>query len=110
MTSNVDEVCWPFGMSLLVYPTDRPAHLRLCRLLSVGKKRGGKAKCILTFDDLVDWSEGLIAVLVPDAADDVCALRLRKLRDLFGDRAHMALTLRRRPNDQMRLRELSNLA
>jgi error-prone DNA polymerase len=62
------------GMSVLVYPTDRPAYSRLCRLLSVGKKRGGKAKCILTFDDLADWSEGLIAVLIPDTADDVCAL------------------------------------
>ena len=30
------------GMSVLVYPTDRPAYSRLCRLLSVGKKRGGK--------------------------------------------------------------------
>ncbi|UGV24677.1 error-prone DNA polymerase [Rhodopseudomonas boonkerdii] len=98
------------GMSLLVYPTDRPAYSRLCRLLSVGKKRGGKAKCILDWADVVDWNEGLVAVLVPDQADDVCLLRLRKLRDVFGDRAYVALTLRRRPNDQMRLHELSNLA
>jgi error-prone DNA polymerase len=98
------------GMSVLVYPTDRPAYSRLCRLLSVGKKRGGKAKCILNWEDVVDWSEGLIAVLDPDTADDVCALRLRKLREAFGDRAHMALTLRRRPNDQMRIHELTNLA
>ena len=25
------------GMSILVYPTDRPAYSRLCRLLSLGK-------------------------------------------------------------------------
>ena len=49
-------------------------------------------------------------MLVPDVADDACALRLRRLRDTFGDRAYMALTLRRRPNDQMRLHELNNLA
>jgi error-prone DNA polymerase len=73
------------GTSVLVYPTDRPAYSRLCRLLSVGKKRGGKAKCILTFEDLVDWSGGLLAVLIPDVADDICALRLRRLRDTFGD-------------------------
>jgi error-prone DNA polymerase len=54
------------GNSVLVYPTDRLAYSRLCCLLSVGKKRGGKAKCILNWEDLVDWSEGLIAVLVPD--------------------------------------------
>ncbi|MDH8096132.1 hypothetical protein QIG34_27655, partial [Klebsiella pneumoniae] len=29
------------GMSLLVYPTDRPAYARLCRLLSLGKARAG---------------------------------------------------------------------
>ncbi len=98
------------GMSVLVYPTDRRAYSRLCRLLSVGKKRGGKAKCILNWQDLIDWSEGLIAVLIPDVADDACALRLRRLRDTFGDRAYMALTLRRRPNDQMRIHELNNLA
>src|SRR6201747_1233245 len=98
------------GMSVLVYPTDRPAYARLCRLLSVGKKRGGKAKCILNWEDLVDWSDGLIAVLVPDTADNACALRLRRLRDTFGDRAYLALTLRRRPNDQMRIHDLNNLA
>jgi error-prone DNA polymerase len=98
------------GMSLLVYPTNRPAYSRLCRLLSVGKKRGGKAKCVLEWADVVDWNGGLIAVLVPDGADDVCARRIRKLRDVFGDRAYLALTLRRRPNDQLRLHELTNLA
>jgi error-prone DNA polymerase len=98
------------GMSLLVYPTNRPAYSRLCRLLSIGKKRGGKAACILEWSDVIDWQEGLIAVLVPDQADEACALRLRKLRDVFGDRAYLALTLRRRPNDQLRLHELSGLA
>src|SRR6201999_4538462 len=58
------------GTSVLVYPTDRPAYSRLCRLLSIGNKRAGKAKCILTFEDLVDWSDGLIAVLIPDTADN----------------------------------------
>jgi error-prone DNA polymerase len=98
------------GSSLLVYPTDRAAYSRLCRLLSIGKKRGGKAKCILEWTDVVDWQEGLIAVLVPDQADDVCAQRLRKTRFVFGDRAYLALTLHRRPNDQLRLHELSHLA
>ena len=61
------------GMSVLVYPIDRPAYARLCRLLSLGKKRGGKARCHLDWSDVVAYGEGLIAVLVPDAADDTCA-------------------------------------
>ena len=98
------------GMSVLVYPTDRPAYARLCRLLSLGKKRAGKARCHLDWSDVVAYGEGLIAVLVPDTADETCALQLRRLREAFGDRAYLALTLRRRPNDQLRLHELSNLA
>ena len=98
------------GPSVLVYPTDRAAYARLCRLLSLGKQRAGKAKCHLDWQDLVAYSDGLIAVLVPDQADETCALRLRRLREAFGDRAYMALTLRRRPNDALRLHQLSNLA
>ncbi|BBU64026.1 error-prone DNA polymerase 1 (plasmid) [Methylosinus sp. C49] len=98
------------GMSVLVYPTDRAAYGGLCRLLSLGKKRGGKAKCILEWADLVAYGEGLIVILVPDEADETCGLRLRRLRDAFGDRAYLALTLRRRPNDQLRIHELSTMA
>lgn len=98
------------GTSILVYPTDRAAYGRLCRLLSLGKKRGGKSKCMLEWADLVAYSDGLICILVPDEADETCGLRLRRLRDAFGDRAYLALTLRRRPNDQLRIHELSNMA
>ena len=98
------------NMSLLVYPTDKAAYARLCRLLSAGKRRGGKGKCHLDWDDVVTWNEGLIAVLLPDMADDVTALHLRRVRDTFADRAYMALTLRRRPNDALRLHELNALA
>src|SRR3984893_12645181 len=98
------------GMSVLVYPADRPAYARLCRLLSLGKKRGGKAQCRLDWSDLAAYGEGLIAVLVPDEADATCALHLRRRREAFGDRAYMALTLRRRPNDALRLHDLSTMA
>src|ERR1700744_6112358 len=38
------------GTSLLVYPTDRKAYGRLCRLLTVGKKGAGKGACH------IDWA------------------------------------------------------
>ncbi|BCM21088.1 error-prone DNA polymerase [Mesorhizobium sp. J8] len=98
------------GTSLLAYPTDRDAYSRLCRLLSLGKARAGKAKCHLEWSDVVAYGDGLIAVLLPDMADEILALRLRHLREAFGDRAYMALTLRRRPNDQLRIHELAMLA
>ena len=98
------------GYSVLVYPTDRPGYSRLCRLLSLGKKRAGKAKCELGWSDLIAYGDGLITVLVPDTANEDCALRLRRLHEAFGDRGYLALSLRRRPNDHLRLHELSNLA
>jgi error-prone DNA polymerase len=49
-------------------------------------------------------------VLVPDEADDTCALHLRRLAKAFADRAYLALTLRRRPNDALRLHDLSAMA
>src|SRR3712207_3792375 len=52
------------GTSLLVYPTDRAAYSRLCRLLSIGKSRGGKGQCHLTWNDVVAWNEGLLAALL----------------------------------------------
>jgi error-prone DNA polymerase len=98
------------GMSVLVYPADRAAYSRLCRLLSLGKERGGKGKCMLDLSDVALYAEGLLAILIPDEADDACAVQLRKVKELFGDNAYMALTLRRRPNDQLRLHELNALA
>ncbi len=98
------------GMSILVYPTDRPAYSRLTRLLSLGKSRGGKGKCVLDLADVEAYSGGMIGILVPDEADDVYAHQLRKIAGIFGDRAYVSLCLRRRPNDRLRLHNLSNLA
>jgi error-prone DNA polymerase len=98
------------GTVLLVYPTDRPAYGRLCRLLTLGKDRAGKGACELSWDDVADHREGLIAILVPDEPDENCALKLRRLAKTFGDRAYLALILRRRPGDPLRLHALANLA
>ncbi|AJC79795.1 error-prone DNA polymerase 1 [Rhizobium etli bv. phaseoli str. IE4803] len=98
------------GISLLVYPTDRPAYSRLTRLLSLGKSRGGKGKCILDITDVESYNKGLLAILVPDEADDIYAGQLRKVAAIFGDRAYVSLCLRRRPNDRLRLHNLSNIA
>jgi len=96
--------------AILVYPTDRAAYSRLCRLLTLGKGRAGKGACRLDWSDLADHAGGLIAVLVTDRADASYRRRLSALADIFGADAYCALTLRRRPRDQMRLHQLSELA
>ncbi|MBM6596508.1 error-prone DNA polymerase [Microvirga pudoricolor] len=91
------------GTSMLVYPTDRAAYSRLCRLLSIGKSRGGKGKCFLTWEDVAAWNEGLLAILLGDEADEVLAANLKRLKQTFGNRAYMALIRRFAPNEHLRL-------
>ena len=98
------------GMTVLVYPTDRPAYGRLCRLLTLGKSRAGKGGCDIDLSDLAAHAQGLIAILVPDRPDDACVVQLRKLKAVFGAEAHLALTLHRRPGDALRLYELEAMA
>jgi error-prone DNA polymerase len=98
------------GTALLVYPTDRAAYSRLCRLLTLGKGRAGKGGCDLDWQDLVEHGDGLLAVLVADAADAALAARLDRLRRDFHGRAYLALTLHRRPGDAVRLRQLADMA
>jgi error-prone DNA polymerase len=98
------------GFSVLVYPTDRPAYSRLCRLLTVGKGRAGKGACDLWWKDLAEYGEGLLAILLSDAPDDVHAARLARLKADFGNCAYTALTFHRRPGDAVRLRKLADLA
>ncbi len=98
------------GCSLLVYPTDRAAYTRLCRLLTAGKQRAGKGACFLDWADVETHNAGLLAILLPDADDDVNAANLRRLRATFEGRAYVALILHRRPGDAMRLRRLAEMA
>ena len=103
------------GASLLVWPRDRAAWSRLTRLLTIGKSRadprkGEKGQCFLHWEDVAAWSDGLVAALVPDEADSAGATALAQLREIFGDRSHLALTHRRRPGELRRLHSLESLA
>ncbi len=98
------------GTSLLVYPMDRPAYSRLCRLLSIGKSRGGKGKCFLTWDDVARWNDGLLAILLGDEANDTLTVNLTRLKTTFGNRAYMALIRRFAPNEHLRLYHVEEAA
>jgi error-prone DNA polymerase len=50
---------------ILAYPKDRAAYGRLCRLLSLGKIRAAKGECRLMLEDLLQWHEGLLLVVMP---------------------------------------------
>jgi error-prone DNA polymerase len=61
--------------SLLVYPTNRTAYGKLCRLLSLGQRRAVKGQCILTLEDVYDHADGLIFALLPEHADMLESIR-----------------------------------
>jgi len=57
---------------ILVYPVDRAAYGRLCRLLSKGKLRAPKGECILTLSDLLKWQDGFLLVVLPPYPGKTC--------------------------------------
>ena len=103
------------GSALLVWPEDRAGWSRLTRLLSAGKgradrRKGEKGRCFLHWEDVAARSDGLVAALVPDEPDQVTETALAQTADIFGNRAHLALTHRRRPGEAKRLHALDALA
>ncbi len=97
---------------ILVYPRDRDAYGRLCRLLTRGKRAADKGDCRLTCDDLVEFSEGqLLVMALPHRFETVAALdtldRLRKGGD--GD-VWLAASLLYRGDDARRLARLQRIA
>jgi error-prone DNA polymerase len=104
---RVDLQC---GTSLLIYPTDRQAYGRLCRLLSLGKSRAGKGQCHLDWPDVEVWQDGLLAILLPEEMTGQLQDELHRLKRIFGDRAYCALTRRFLPDEVLRLRTVANAA
>jgi len=103
------------GTGLLVWPEDRAGWSRLTRLLTIGngradRRKGEKGQCFLHWEDVAAWSDGLVAALVPDEADAAAEIALAQMADIFGTRAHLALTHRRRPGELGRLHGLDALA
>jgi error-prone DNA polymerase len=98
------------GVAVLVYPTDRAAYARLCRLLTIGKRRAGKGLCTLAWSDFAADADGLIAVLLAETPDAAASANMIRLRSDFADRGYLALTPRLRPNDAVRLQRLADLA
>ncbi|MDX2223652.1 MAG: error-prone DNA polymerase [Rhodospirillaceae bacterium] len=101
----------PDGGDVLIYPTDRAAYGRLARLLTVGKRRAEKGRCLLTRADLFDHAEGQIAVVLPPQRIDAAfAGHVRALKSRFGARAYVAAQHMYRGNDRARIAALGALA
>jgi error-prone DNA polymerase len=56
------------GFEALAYPTDRAAYGRLCQILTKGNLEAKKGECHLTFEDILDASDGQIFIAAPPLA------------------------------------------
>jgi error-prone DNA polymerase len=108
---------------ILAYPRDRKAYGNLCRLLTTGKLRAKKGDCFLYRDDLFQWQEGLLLVVLPweerekienpkkkNSAQDQPIQLLKDLRAAAPARVWLAATMPRKGSDKQRLTALAHLA
>ncbi|HEX7449523.1 MAG TPA: PHP domain-containing protein, partial [Pirellulales bacterium] len=120
---------WPTDSAgAVLLATDRAAYGRLARLLTVGRRRAAKGECLLTFEDIAEHAEGLLALVLPDkftsrsishgstltrsaseeqharlaCASGWCA-GLPDYRDVFGDRAYTIAEIHHGPDDRKSL-------
>ena len=111
---------------LIVYPRDRAAYGRLCRLLSIGKaeidkdthaipKKGpkpiGKGECRLTFEQAAALGQGLVALVpAPAVIDAAFEARLGAWREAWPDDLHLLAAPLHRGDDRARLNALAAVA
>ena len=102
---------------ILVYPRDRAAYGRLCRLLTRGKRGSDadkveKGECRLAFDDLLEFAEGQLLVLIlPHRFDAAAASKWLELMKQSGaEGVWLAASLLYRGDDRRRLAQLHAIA
>ena len=114
------------GCELIVYPRDRAAYGRLCRLLSIGKSGIGgeaslphsgegerirKGETILAFEQAAALGEGLIALApAPASPDAAFAARMKAWRAAWPDELYIAAAPLRRGRDRARFARLDRIA
>jgi error-prone DNA polymerase len=80
------------GPSMLCYPTDRQSYARLCRLLTLGKRRAPKGSCEIYVSDIITHSEGLLFIAIPpQVPDDAFRAELVRLKTHFDGRLWLAV-------------------
>ena len=97
------------GLTLTALPGDRQGWARLCRLLTLGRRRAPKGGCDLDLADVLEGAEGLHLLLHPGTAPGWQA-QASRLGARFGDRLYLLLRPHYDGRDGPRLDRLARVA
>ena len=115
---------------VLLWAPDRRAYGNLSKLLTVGRRRAPKGECWLCFDDVAQYSTGLLAGVIPSIKGDrartahidqthpsydwfhksASRVSHSKFKDVFGDRAYLLAELYQGVDDNWRIEQLQQLS
>jgi len=116
---------------VVLWATDRAAYGRLARLITGGRRRAKKGECRLSFDDVAQHAEGLLAGIRGEETDggpqfemaakqdpsnqnlklaDSTAHGLFRYRDVFADRCYLLAELHCGPDDRRQWERLQRLS
>jgi error-prone DNA polymerase len=96
--------------SILLFPASRGAYARLCRLLTLGKRRAPKGECHLGLADVLAHQEGMLAVAMVRDGDARARAWLGALREVFDeDRLSLGMACAWDGADRERLAWLAEL-
>ena len=113
---------------MVLWPSDRAAYGRMCRLLSRGRMRAEKGQCELRWDDIVEHSEGMLAGLIPpqspkpspdrpeptdvqeNSSEAFSRFLGRPFREVLGDRGYLLCELHRGVDDSQYVQQLRHLS
>ena len=94
----------------IALPTDLESYGRLCRLLSMGKRRARKGECLLHLYDLHEWGDGLILLALPHDPLAPPESEIGDMAKRFGSDVHVAIAPRYDGRDRGRFDRLSKTA
>jgi error-prone DNA polymerase len=108
------------GLEATVLPRDRAAWGRLCRLLTLGRRRAPKGQCDLGLDDVVEWAKGMEVLIHPPSTvkpatrlgggAGAWVTQAQRLARRLGGQTHLIIAPRYDGQDRLRIARAHQLA
>lgn len=99
------------SVPVVLWATNRAAYGRLCRLITKGRRQAEKGQYKLTFEDIAEHSDGLLAGVIPRLREGEPLLaHLQRYAFVFERRGYLLGDLCLGANDRRRLEWLQSLS